>query len=140
MKLNKLFLFVILTTALVVVSCGKNTEPKRFEKIITEGSWRVGKAQFNKQNKTTVFSNYVFHFMPNKDIKIYGVSDTISGAWSRGNDKRPLIFYMSFSQSYPAYIPLDDDWEVTYLTKDEFKLWRNDNNVSEDEIIFRRKG
>lgn len=120
-----------------LVSCGKNTDPSKLDKTLPLSSWRVGKAEFNNVNKTADFNGYNFHFKSNKDILVIKDDDTTKGAWTRGNYKDPLLFYMIFPQTATHFLKLDDDWIVTYLTKDEFRLQRND--TTEDEIIFRKK-
>lgn len=137
MKLKKYSLFLIIAVFVVISACSKNTDPKRFEKIVTSSSWRVGKAQINDKVKTGDFNNYIFHFKSNKDLVIIKDLDTTKGSWTRGNDKKPLLLYMSISQNYPKFIVFDDDWVVTYLTKDEFRLERNGGTA--DEFIFRKK-
>ncbi|HRO75186.1 MAG TPA: hypothetical protein PLP27_03440 [Crocinitomicaceae bacterium] len=138
MKLTKLIFVSVLFTSLIMVSCGKNTEPDRFKKIVSDSSWRIGRAQVGTQNKTSDFNNYVFRFKYGKDIEVIHELDTVLGTWNHGNAKKPLLFYMNFSQQVPSkFFTLDDDWVVVYLTKDEFRLERNDS--SEDEIIFRKK-
>ena len=93
MKLKKYSLFLIIAVFVVISACSKNTDPKRFEKIVTSSSWRVGKAQINDKVKTGDFNNYIFHFKSNKDLVIIKDLDTTKGSWTRGNDKKP--FYRS---------------------------------------------
>lgn len=139
MKKNNLFLLFTGIIISILVSCSKNTDPQRFEKIITETTnWRIGKAQINDTNKTGVFNNYLFRFYSSKTLEIiYFNQDTVVGSWARGDDKDPLLFYMNIPLNEAKFLPLDDDWTVTYLTKDEFKIERNDG--TKDEIIFRKK-
>jgi hypothetical protein len=138
MKLKKYRMFLIIAVFVIISACSKNTDPKRFEKIVTSSSWRVAKAEINDKNKTGDFNNYIFRFEGNKDLIIIKPDiDTLKGAWTRGNDKKPLLFYMIIPQIYPNFITFDDDWVVTYLTKDEFRIERNGGTA--DEFIFRKK-
>lgn len=138
MKLKKTVLFAIALLMLVFVSCSKNTDPARFDKIIQEGKWRIGRAYFQNTNTTSLYTNKLFTFTEPGGLKVTSPTDTIAGSWSRGSDKDPLIFYMNFSTVYTDMIPLADDWIVMSLTKEEIKLLRN--NGSDDEIILRKKG
>jgi hypothetical protein len=124
---------------LVAISCSKNTNPKRFHRIITETkNWRLGRAYINDSIKTGNFSNYLFRFYSSQSLEIIKLNeDTVVGSWSQGDDKDPLLFYMNIPLNKTKFLTLDDDWIVTSLTSDEFKLKRNDGST--DEIIFRKK-
>lgn len=138
MKLSRIILFLGLF-GIMLAACSKNTDPQRFDKIITKTkNWRLGKARINDTVKTGVYSNYLFRFYSSKTLEIVKLNeDTVVGTWARGNDKDPLLFYMNLPVNETLFSPLDDDWTVTYLTNDEFRLERNDG--SKDEIIFRKK-
>ena len=131
-------MFLLFALAFVVASCAKDTNPKRFDKMVVNGTWRIAKATFNNQTKTALFNNNSFKFSEGDELIVTSPTDTIITSWSRGNEKSPLMLYLHFSSSDTNYLKLDNDWVVTYLTKDEFHIKGYDDNPK-DEVIFRKK-
>lgn len=128
------FLFAIV---LIFTNCEKYTTPKKLEKKITEGTWRIGKAVVNKVNVTSTYNGYLFKFTSNKNIVVSGTVST-TGSWYSGNDKNPVILFLSLPASYPELYVFSDDWKVNQLSSSQFVMRRNDN--SEDELTFRKTG
>ena len=127
-----LFAFVLLFT-----NCEKYTTPNKIDKKLTKGTWRIGKAVVGNDNITSLYSGYLFKFTSNKNIEVSGTVVT-SGSWYRGNDKNPVILFLSLPASSPELYIFSDDWKVSQLSDSQMVMRRNDS--SEDELTFRKVG
>jgi hypothetical protein len=84
------------------------------------------------------FTNHTFKFDEEKELVIVTPDSTYKGSWDRLEDKNPAILILNTPNSGPTK-KLGDDWNVVYLSKDEFHLERlNDKKHENDECIFRR--
>lgn len=144
MKMKRLIpIIIVLTVGLFIISsCSKNTDPKRFDKIIATGSWRISKATINSVVESEKYRNRIFRFYSSNTFAVtLNEKDTISGVWSRGIAKDPLRFYMDFppldSLNASIYAPLDQEWFVSYLTKAEIRLEKG--NSQDTQIILRNR-
>lgn len=136
LKTARIILFLA-AIVLVFTNCEKHTTPKKLEKKITEGTWRVGKAVFGNVNVTSTYSGYLFKFSSNKNIQVSGTVST-TGSWYSGNDKNPVILFLSLPASFPELYVMSDDWKVNQLSSSQFVMRRNDSTG--DELIFRKTG
>lgn len=130
------FLF-LLVGSLVFSGCEKYTTPKKLEKKITVGTWRIAKSSVNGQNITSQYNGYLFKFDKNGGIAVSGAVTT-SGSWYSGEDKNPVTLYLSFPVTVPQLYMYSDDWIVTILNNSECYLERKDKE--EDVLIFRKVG
>lgn len=143
MKMRNFFIVGLMfaLSAFMVTSCSKDTSPKRFDKIVQKGSWRVGRALFNNVNRTDVYNKQTFKFYEVGDMELYREQDTILGTWKRGDYRKPLRFYMYFppadSINSTDYIPFQQEWIVTYLTNTEIRLEKENNDKY--QIILRNR-
>ena len=127
-----LFALVLLFT-----NCEKHTTPNKLDKKLTKGTWRIGKAVVGTENITPVYNGYLFKFTSNQNIEVSGTVVT-SGSWYHGNEKNPVILFMSLPASYPELYIFSDDWQVNQLSDGQVVMKRNDS--SEDELILRKVG
>lgn len=140
MKKNifKRFNFILLIVGMTLIGgCEKHTTPKKLDRQITKGNWRVGKANVGSVIVTSSYNGYIFNFSSQGSITVSGTI-TAAGSWHHGDDKNPVIMFMSFGQTYPQLYTLSDDWKVTESSSTQFILKRNDS--SGDEFIFRKVG
>ncbi len=130
-------IFYLFALVLLFTNCEKYTTPNKLDKKLTKGTWRIGKAVVNSDNLTSVYSGYLFKFTSNKNIEVSGTVTT-SGSWYRGNDKNPVILFISLPASFPELYVFSDDWQVNQLSDTQVVMKRNDG--SEDELILRKVG
>lgn len=143
MRTQKLFIALafVAFSLFVISSCSKDTNPKKFDRILQKTSWRVGKATFNKQNKTDLYKKQTFKFYDGFDMEVFRETDTILGSWNRGNYGKPLRFYMYFPPAdtigTDIYLQFQREWVITYLTKTEIRMQKE--NSEDYEIILRSR-
>jgi hypothetical protein len=130
-------IFYLFALVILFTNCEKHTTPNKLDKKLTKGTWRVGKAFINNENITSTYSGYLFKFTSNKNIEVSGTVVT-SGAWYRGDNKNPVILFISLPASFPELYIFSDDWQVNQLSDSQVVMKRNDN--SEDELILRKVG
>ena len=130
-------IFYLFALVILFTNCEKHTTPNKLDKKLTKGTWRVGKAFINNENITSTYSGYLFKFTTNKNIEVSGTVVT-SGAWYRGDNKNPVILFISLPASFPELYIFSDDWQVNQLSDSQVVMKRNDN--SEDELILRKVG
>lgn len=121
---------------LLFVSCSKHVTPKRVEKKITDGTWKVFKAISNNELVTEDFKNYQFNFYKDLSVKVSGAV-TQTGSWSVGESKNPAILFLNFGGN-PSVFFFSDDWKVNELSKTDCIMKRNDPVKGSDEIHFRK--
>lgn len=130
-------IFYLFALVILFTNCEKHTTPNKLDKKLTKGTWRVGKAFINNENITSTYSGYLFKFTTNKNIEVSGTVVT-SGSWYRGDNKNPVILFISLPASFPELYIFSDDWQVNQLSDSQVVMKRNDN--SEDELILRKVG
>lgn len=130
-------IFYLFALVILFTNCEKHTTPNKLDKKLTKGTWRVGKAFINNENITSTYSGYLFKFTSNKNIEVSGTVVT-SGSWYRGDNKNPVILFISLPASFPELYIFSDDWQVNQLSDSQVVMKRNDN--SEDELILRKVG
>jgi hypothetical protein len=132
-------LFVAFALTMLTVSCKKNSTPDKVVKRITVGTWYIAKMIDSTVNRTPEMKNLNFIFQSDRKLTVEA-NEKIDGAWSVPvNQKKPaqLIIYVP---DFDVVKPVSDDWIVTFITKEEFRLERlNGKKAENDELIFRKK-
>lgn len=121
-------IFFLFATVLIFTNCEKHTTPNKLDKKLTKGTWRIGKAVIDNANVTATYNGYLFKFTSNMNIEVSGTVST-SGAWSRGNEKNPVILFLSFPISFPELFVISDDWQVNELSNSQVVMKRNDSTL-----------
>ncbi len=129
--------FFLLAIVLTLTNCEKHTTPNKLDKKLPNGTWRIGKAVVDNVNITADYNGYLFKFTTNKNIEVSGTVST-SGSWYRGNDKNPVILFISLPAAFPELFVFSDDWQVNQLSNSQVVMKRNDS--SDDELVLRKVG
>ncbi len=132
-QVGAVLLFVILAFA----SCAKHTTPKRVDKFLTQGTWKIGQAKVDGTTITSNYSGVKFTFSGQGTIYVTGEMTT-QGSWSLGGEKNPVLMFMSFPQTATALYQFTDDWYVMEMSKTECVMKRNESAAKEDQLVFRR--
>lgn len=114
------FLMTILVLFGVSSSCEKYSSPKKVERHIVKGSWKLSSAFIDNNDVTSVYANYSFTFSEAGKIDVLG-EPTISGNWSTGIEKNPTTLNLTLTPFDP-FFHLNADWTVTTCTKDRMTL------------------
>lgn len=131
-----IFVFAILGA---VLACKKNSSPKKVDRLIVGQSWKLEKWIDNNVNLSEVFENYTYSFNKEKEFISVGPDSTVRGSWDTQDRKNPAVLILSFPGTVKDSA-LADDWNIVYLSKDEFRLERvNEQKHPNDECIFKRK-
>ncbi len=130
-----IFVLAVLGAAL---ACKKNSSPKKIDRLIVGESWKIGKWIDNNVNYTDVFKNYVYTANKEKEFISAGPDSIVRGSWDAQDRKNPAVFIINL----PATVKdssLGDDWNMVFLSKDEFRLERvNEQKHPNDELIFKK--
>lgn len=126
---------MLLMLFLVFTSCEKRTTPKKVQKHLTEGTWKIGQAKINGSNVTSAYNGVKFAFSGSGTIAVSGEIVT-QGTWSLGTDKNPVLMVMSFPPSATVLYGFSDDWLITEMSKWECTMKRSD--MEQDVLVFRR--
>jgi len=121
-------------TLLLLTGCSKYTTPRKVEKRITEGTWKITTFTVDGNSATDVYANYTFAFNENGNVSVN--SGSYTGAWVTSLDKNPAILYLSF----PPVANLEylaDDWQVKKIEKSRMELKRIDDNHS-STLVFNK--
>ncbi|NVK63580.1 MAG: hypothetical protein HWE22_03290 [Flavobacteriales bacterium] len=111
---------VLLVFAGFNTSCEKYSSPRKVERHIVEGTWRLSSAFIDNDDVTNIYANYSFNFTPEGDIVVIGDA-TISGSWSTGIEKNPTTLNITLTPFVP-FNDLNADWTVTTCTKERMTL------------------
>jgi len=125
-----LFVFAGLNT-----SCEKYSSPRKVERHIVNGTWRLSSAFIDNEDVTNIYSNYSFNFTPEGDIVVIGDA-TISGSWETGIEKNPTTLNITLTPFVP-FNDLNADWTVTTCTKERMTLELRGASVVDVLIITR---
>lgn len=118
-------------------ACAKNPSPKRVEKKIAEGTWKIGQAKVDNTTITSAYNGVKFVFRDYGTIDVSGTIST-SGSWYCGEGDDPTLLFMSFPISVPELSVFSDDWIVDEMSKKECILRRNESSTQEDVLVFKR--
>jgi hypothetical protein len=135
----KKILLTLLVMAAFAPGCKKKSSAEKIDRLIMNETWRLEKFIDSNVNYTLDFSNYTFNFTKEKQLTIVMPDSTFAGSWDRQEAKNPAILILNTPDNSPT-VRLGDDWNVVFLTKDEFHLERlNDKKNENDVCIFRIK-
>ncbi len=136
--MKKLILMLFVFGA-VFAACKKNSSPKKIDRLIVGETWKLAKFIDGNVNYTETFENYSYLINKEKEFVSIGPDSTVRGSWDTQDRKNPAVLIISL----PVNIvdsALGDDWNVVFLSKDEFRLERlNEQKHPNDECIFRKK-
>lgn len=129
--------WLIFSLALVIlVACSKFTNPKRVERKITKGSWKIASFATGGVSSADSFATYSFNFDENQNVIVTSTGGFKGyGSWSLGLDKKPTILYLNFPPQGNLDL-LADDWQVLSMTKNSLKLKRNDSSTGSTLSFF----
>lgn len=127
---KSVFLYTILSAVLIfsTFSCKKHTTPNRTERIIEKESWNITSFLLDDVYITSQFTGMPMTFDPSGAVYVKGISGS-SGQWSTGANKNPAILYMNSFNGDPLFA-LNNDWEVTSLTKKVIELESDGNQIT----------
>lgn len=141
MKKTSSFSFQMITLLLslafvgATTSCEKYSSPRKVEKHIVNGTWRLSSAFIDNVDVTNVYANYSFNFTQEGDIVVIGDA-TISGSWKTGIEKNPTTLDITLTPFVP-FNDLNADWTVTTCTKDRMTLELRGGSTVDVLIISR---
>lgn len=125
-------------TVFLFVGCSKYTTPRKVEKRIVEGSWKISIFTIDGESVVDSYTTYIFTFGESGGISVKG-GILANGTWETGLIKDPAVLYLSF----PAVGGLEylaDDWQVLEMKKDMMRLKRNDSSGLSSTLVFKKIG
>lgn len=122
-----LFIFWVIFTLGLSLSCKKYTTPKKVARVIVVDSWTIQSFFFEGLSITNDFSEHVYAFDENNTVQAKGIVGSV-GTWTVGLNKNPATLYLSNFFGYPMST-LNDDWTVDSCSKEEIKLSSGENSV-----------
>jgi hypothetical protein len=129
--------FIAIILVVFLAGCSKYATPKKVEKRLTQGTWRIVEAFSDGQNITASFNGVKFIFSENKSLSMTSDSFSTSGSWSLGVDKNPTLFNLSLPVTQETEF-LADDWLIYEISKTECFMKRNDPSLDTDRVLFRK--
>ena len=124
-----------------VLSCSK-TSPKKVEKTLTDGTWKITLFQEDNDNETYYFSGYVFTFKSDNTVSAVNGSTTINGTWKlekESDDDNPK--HTELILLFPAqndFDELNDDWDILSNSKTKIELIDRDDDGNHDYLTFEK--
>ncbi len=135
--MKKILVALLILTAFAP-ACKKRSTPKRIDRLIMGQTWRLEKIIDSNINYSAEYSGYTFDFTKEMQLNVATPDSTFTGLWDRQEVKNPAILILTTPNAGPTK-RLGDDWNVIFLSKDEFRLERlNDKKNPNDECIFRK--
>lgn len=113
-------------------SCKKYTTPRKTERIIQKDSWQINSFFLSEQYLGDLFEDKGMTFEEDGTVLVKGEED-IAGQWSVGLNKNPANLFLSNFNGEPLFF-LNNDWEVTSLTKKSFTLESDGNTIVFNKI------
>lgn len=136
----KKLILLSFSIALLTIACKKNSTPNRTLNRLNKGPWQIAKFIDSTENRTNDYAGWVFDFLEMKELSIVtDIADTFPSTWDvPENETKPARLIIK-TPADSAVLPLFDDWYVVYLSREEFRLERQDGvRDTTDELIFRK--
>ena len=133
--MRQLMIMVVLLVA--VSGCTKYTTPRKVEKRLTVGTWRITSFAMGSENLTLNYALYTFTFDNDGQVEVREGTN-VEGTWEVGEDKNPALLYLSFP-AVDGLEYLSDDWQVTEVKKNLMKLKRNTNSGTTTTVTFAKQ-
>lgn len=133
--MKQLMIMVVLLVA--VSGCSKYTTPRKVEKRITQGTWRITSFTSGTDVLTLNYALDEFVFDKDGQVEVRGGS-TVDGTWELGGDKDPALLYLSFP-AVDGLEYLSDDWQVLEIKKNLMKLKRNQSGNTTTLVTFAKQ-
>ncbi len=130
----RILFFIALTIGMV--GCAKNVTPKKVNKHLVGGSWKIVEISDNGVNTIQNYIGTTFSFQSDGIFRITSGSSIDVGSWSIGDDKNPVIIDINVPAT-PQAAFFSDDWAISELIKSECYMTRNVAS-STDKIRFRK--
>ncbi|ASS47518.1 MAG: hypothetical protein A3D31_16940 [Candidatus Fluviicola riflensis] len=135
MKMRQLMIVIVLLLA--ISGCTKYTTPRKVEKRLGEGTWRITSFTMGTEVITLNYAFYTFVFDNDGQVEVRE-GTTVDGTWEVGNDKNPALLYLSFP-AVDGLEYLSDDWQVLEMKKNLMKLKRNTNSSTTTLVTFAKQ-
>lgn len=120
---------------LLIAGCSKYTTPRKVERHLTNGTWKISTFSVDGNTLTNVYTAYTFAFGEKGNVKVKGGFNA-KGSWELGLDRNPAVLYLSFPPAGNLeYIA--DDWEVKKIKKDKMELKRVDNTHNSTLVFIK---
>lgn len=118
-------LAVAICLLIVAIACKKDS-PKKLERTIEEGTWKVELFSEDGVDQTHHFVGYVFDFKEDGSVTASNGSLTITGTWSTNDNveddsSRNIHFVLSFP-STNHFEDLSDDWHLKTMSDSKVSL------------------
>jgi len=123
-------------TVFLFVGCSKYTTPRKVEKRLVEGTWKISIFTMGGESIVENYATDKFTFAESGKISVKG-GVLANGSWEMGLIKDPAVIYLSF----PAVGGLEylaDDWQVLEMKKDMMRLKRNDSSGLSSTLVFEK--
>lgn len=130
-------LMIIVVLLVAVSGCSKYTTPRKVEKRITQGTWRITSFTSGTDVLTLNYALDEFVFDKDGQVEVRGGS-TVDGTWELGGDKDPALLYLSFP-AVDGLEYLSDDWQVLEIKKNLMKLKRNQSGNTTTLVTFAKQ-
>ena len=130
-------LMIVVVLLVAVSGCTKYTTPRKVEKRITEGTWRITSFTSGEDVLTLNYAFDTFVFDNDGQVEVRG-GTTVDGTWELGGDKNPALLYLSFP-AVDGLEYLSDDWQVLEIKKNLMKLKRNQSGNTTTLVTFAKQ-
>lgn len=116
-----------LAIALMFVVACKKDSPKKVEKTMIDGSWKVELFSEDGVDETSYFAGYIFTFNDNGTVTATNGSTSVNGTWSTSDSSSDddSSSDTHFNLSFPTtnnFDELTDDWHVKSLGDSKIEL------------------
>lgn len=130
-----LFPIALSSLIILILGCEKYVTPKKIDRKLTKGTWRIAELQEDDSNLTVKYQDYKFTFQDGGKVSITG-DTVVNGSWELGEEKNPTLMFLSFPLTDKTAFFVDD-WLVKVISRTDCYMSRNDESKSTDLIRFR---
>ncbi|MES2557732.1 MAG: hypothetical protein V4604_16360 [Bacteroidota bacterium] len=130
-------LMIIVVLLVAISGCTKYTTPRKVEKRLGVGTWRITSFTSGEENLVLNYAFYTFVFDSDGQVEVRE-GTTVDGTWEVGNDKNPALLYLSFP-AVDGLEYLSDDWQVLEMKKNLMKLKRNTSSSTTTLVTFAKQ-
>lgn len=142
MKMSVIKTGLFLLAVVAMMACNK-VKPKKVEKAIVEGNWKVASFSEDGVDETYYFAGYTFTFSDNGTVTATNGSTTISGTWSvtddnsNDDDSSSDVDFNLYFPDTNNFDELTDDWDIVTSTDTQLELVDvSGGNGGTDKLTF----
>ena len=119
-------------------TCDSNNTKTELINILSEGTWLVANFNYEGQNETTNYNDFVIDFKNNSLVTVTKGDNTIEGSWSVFYEDEKLELELNFGENMP-FDKFNENWLAVDIKNTRVEVNNLDDSGNEESnLVFER--